>query len=162
MEALQDFIGNDTVIIKKQEHIVSVIFRFIKGILIFLIFSSIIAFVTFLLTDTLIWSTIIVLVAFVISFLYVRIFYKDTFILVTDTKILKSVRNGIFSSHIIELPLSRVRQIRANNNWVFPKIFWYGDIEIQGYEENSNMYFKAMSQNKQAMSSISTAVEKMK
>ena len=90
------------------------------------------------------------------------VFYKDTFLVVTNTKVLKSVRNGIFSSHIIELPLSRIRQIRANNNGICARIFRYWDLEIQGFEESSNMYFKAMPQNKKAMSAISCAIEEIK
>jgi hypothetical protein len=116
MEKLEDFIGNDTIILKKQEHIVSVFFRFLKSISIFLVFAIMLSYIIYTVISTIFFPVFIVIIALVISFFYIRLFYKDTFLVVTNTKVLKSVRNGIFASHIIELPLSRIRQIRANNN----------------------------------------------
>ena len=162
MEKIQEFIGDDTIILKKQEHIVSVFFRFVKSISIFLVFSTMLSYILYTLLNTIIFSAILVLLSLIATFFYIRLFYKDTFLVVTSSKVLKSVRNGLFSSHIIELPLSRIRQIRANNNWVLAKIFSYWNIEIQGFEESSNMYFKAMTQNKKAMSTISAAIEDLK
>ena len=162
MEKIQEFLWDDTILLKKQEHIVSVFFRFIKNISIFLVFSIMLSYIIYTLSNTVIFSIVLVILAIILAFFYIRVFYKDTFLVVTNTKVLKSVRNGIFSSHIIELPLSRIRQIRANNNGVFAKIFRYWDIEIQGFEESSNMYFKAMTQNKKAMSVISSAIEDIK
>lgn len=158
---MKEFIGNDNIILKKQEHVLSVFMRFFKGICVFLILIWMLGYIIYLNFSSLIIPVLTFIVAVILCFLYLRIFYKDTFILVTNTKILKSVRNGLFSSHVIELPLSRVRQIRANNNGIMAKIFWYWDIEIQGFEESSNMYFKSMSGNKNAMSVISTAMEKL-
>ena len=161
MEKIQDFIWDDTILLKKQEHIVSVFFRFVKWIVIFLVFSIMLAYIMSTLAIHIMFSLCIVIIALIISFFYVRLFYKDTYLVITNTKVLKSVRSWIFSSHIIELPLSRIRQIRANNNGILAKIFRYWDLEIQGFEESSNMYFKAMTQNKKAMSVISWAIEEI-
>jgi len=162
MEKIQEFIWNDTILIKKQEHIVSVFFRFIKSISIFLVFSMMLSYIIYTLISSIFLGCIVFIVALVISFFYIRLFYKDTFLVVTNTKVLKSVRNGIFSSHVIELPLSRIRQIRANNNGLCAKLCSYWDIEIQGFEESSNMYFKAMTDNKKVMGIISQAIEDIK
>jgi hypothetical protein len=162
MEKISELIWNDSVIIKKQEHIISVMLRHTKGIFIFVVFSVLISIILYMSTAKLVFPLLIVSSSLVVSFFYVRLFYKNTFLVLTNTKILKSVRNGIFSSHIIELPLTRVRQIRANNNGILAKIFEYWDVEIQWYEESSNMYFKAMSNNKIAMTKISSAIEQLK
>ncbi len=162
MDKVKELIWDDTIFLKKQEHVISVFFRFLKNISIFFIFSLMLSYILYTLIQNAFLSIFIIVWSIIMSIFYIRIFYKDTYIILTNTKILKSVRNWLFSSHIIELPLSRIRQIRANNNGIFAKIFWYGDIEIQGFEESSNMYFKAMSQNKQAMREISNAIEWMK
>jgi len=162
MERIQEFIWNDTILIKKQEHIVSVFFRFIKSVAIFLAFAIMLSYIIHTLTWNIFFICFLLILTLIISFLYVRLFYKDTFLVVTNTKVLKSVRNGVFSSHVIELPLSRIRQIRANNNGLCAKLCCYWDIEIQGFEESSNMYFKAMTDNKKVMGIISQAIEHIK
>ena len=162
MEKIQEFLWNDTILLKKQEHIVSVLLHFLKSISIFFIFSIMLSYIIYTIFWSIFFSSLLFIIVIIFSFFYVRMFYKDTFLVITNTKVLKSVRNGLFSSHIIELPLSRIRQIRANNTWICAKICWYWDLEIQGFEESSNMYFRAMSDNKKAMSVISSAIEDIK
>jgi len=152
---MKEILGQDSVIIKKKEHILSVLMRFFKNIIIFLLLSIIISYILIAAFDSVIIVTCVNIIFIIWIVFYIKIFYDNTFLVVTDKKIIKSVRNWLFSSHIIELPLERIRQIRANNNGILAKIFWYWDLEIQGFEESSNMYFRSMKWNKQTMSEIS-------
>lgn len=158
MSSLQDLLWGNTILIKKQEHFMSVFLRFWKNIALFFLFLFMFSYILYISLSSVIIPIFLIILWCVGVFFYTRMFYKDTFIVVTQEKILKSVRNGLFSSHIIELPLSRVRQIRANNNGIFAKIFGYWDIEIQGFEESSNMYFKSLSENTATMNKISEII----
>lgn len=155
MNNMKEMLGEDSVIIKKKEHILSVIMRFFKNVVIFLLLSIIVSYILYAILNSIIIVIIINIALIIWIIFYIKIFYDNTFLVVTDKKIIKSVRNWLFSSHIIELPLERIRQIRANNNGVLAKIFGYWDLEIQGFEESSNMYFRSMKWNKQTMSEIS-------
>lgn len=155
MSNMEEILGSDSVIIKKKEHILSVVLRFFKNVTIFLLLSVILSYILYITLNSVIIVVLLNIILIIWIVLYIKIFYDNTFLLVTDKKIIKSVRNWLFSSHIIELPLERIRQIRANNNGIIAKMFWYGDLEIQGFEESSNMYFRSMKWNTQTMRDIS-------
>lgn len=154
MANIQEILEGNVIITKKKEHIFSVIMRFSKNIIIFVLLLIIISYILLANNFPMFLVIIIDLLLIVWMVFYIKLFYDNTFLIITSSKIVKSVRSWLFSSHVIELPLERIRQVRANNNWICAKICGYWDIEIQGFEESSNMYFRAMKWNKETMSDI--------
>ena len=162
MQKINEILNESDILIQKHEHVMNMFFRFSKWLAIYWIFVLLISYIGFLTNESIVFIFIGIIFYIVSALFYIRIFYNQTFIAVTNKKIVKSVRNGLFSSHIIELPLSRVRQIRADNNGLIPRIFGYWNIEIQAYEESSNMYFKALKNNKKTLADISKILENIK
>ncbi len=153
---------DEKILFKKYEHTASLIIRNLPRLLAIIALCSIITSSIFFFSKSTTYTGISLFISFIIIviFLYfIRLFHKETFFVLTNKRAIKSVRNGFFSSHIKELKIENIKQTTANNFWLFAKIFWYGNINVQGPEENTSLYFKSIPKNKKIVMYISRMID---
>lgn len=153
---------NEIILFKKHENIISIIIRFINNSLLIIMFSLIISYVTNLFTDNLLISILILLTPIIIVIFFIVKFYKETYLIFTNKRIIKSVRNWLFTSHIKELTIDNIKQVTTTNDWILWKIFTYWNIEIRWYDEIDTVYFKALKRNKDISIYISKVISELK
>ncbi|PID87403.1 hypothetical protein CSB07_01790 [Candidatus Gracilibacteria bacterium] len=162
MKNFKGQLNNEIILFKKHEHIVNIITRFVNNILLTLLFTIIVAYTVNKFTEDIIIPIIIILIPTSIILFFVIKFYKETYIIFTNKRVIKSVRNGLFSSHIKELTIDNIKQITTSNKGLLGRIFNYGNIEIRGYDEVDTVYFKALKKNKDLSIYISNVMSKLK
>ena len=87
-------------------------------------------------------ASIIFFVIGILCLIYILItFWKNTFIIVTNRRILKYVKDWIFSHHVKELKIYNLQETIANCRWIFDKVFDCGTLSFIGKDEQTEIHF---------------------
>jgi len=133
--------SDEKLLLKKHESLISFLLRKSHLFIVYIILSSILFVAIKYFLDSYLMATIISIVTLLILFIFLKRQYSNTWIIITTRRVLKLVRNGIFTQHRKELKLSDIKATSSRRN-VIDSIFWYGTIMVQWTEEHSNIYFK--------------------
>jgi len=156
---------NEKILFKKHENSAAFIFRIFPKILIILILGSLFSSLTYYISKNLIYSLIpagFFIVILIIYLLFIIKFHKETFFAFTDKRVVKSVRNWLFSQHIKELKIENVKQTTATSMWIAGKIFGYGNINVQWHDKETSLYFRNIWENKAIVLYISRMIDFIK
>lgn len=153
---------DEKVLFKKHEHYISTILRTIKNWFLVLVVSIILALITKSFLDNLILPIIIIIIPIITYVYFIKIFHDETFFIFTNRRAIKSVRNGIFASHLKELKLENIRQTTSNNFWILGKVFNYWNINVQWPDEATSLYFRNVPENKNLVLYISRMLDYIK
>lgn len=133
--------SDEKLLLKQHENLIHFIFRKSHLFIVYLILSIILFIVIEYFLYSYIISTIVSIITILILFVYLKRQYSNTWLIITTRRVLKLVRNGIFTQHRKELKLTDVKASTARRNF-FDSIFWYWNIMIQWTDEHSNIYFR--------------------
>lgn len=136
--------SDEKLLLKKHENIISFISNKFYILVVNIILWLIIWWVSFYFLKSFLILFIIVLLFTIFWIFYLRLIYKDTWIIITSRRVLKLVRTWFFSNHKKELKLADIKATLASRKWILWVIFGYWNITIQWTEEHSNIYFKWM------------------
>lgn len=154
--------SNEKILLKRHEHFLSILLRNVNNLLLVLFFSLIIAYIYYLIQKSTLIPVLIIITPFIITLFFIVKFYNETYIIFTDKRILKSVRNGLFSSHSKELTNDNIKQVTTANNWILWRLFNYWNIEVRWYDEIDTIYFKAIKENKDISIYVSRVISYIK
>lgn len=133
--------SDEKLLFKKHENLISFILKKFHLFIVYIILSTIAFFAIKYFLKSYIIATIISIITLLTLFIYLKRQYSNTWVIITTRRVLKLVRNWIFTQHRKELKLSDIKATTARRNFI-DSIFWYWNIVIQWTEEHSNIYFK--------------------
>jgi len=93
---------------------------------------------------------------FVVFFIVWYILYKNylhhrTYLIITNKRVLKFVRNGLFSEHMKEIKIEQVNEVSATKRWFIEKIFSIWNIKISWKDKENVIWFKWVKYPKQVV-----------
>lgn len=121
---------NEKILYFTRENLISYIVRNYNFI--FLIFwwaIFLMIFLYFLQFNVIIIVLIISLYLLIVFLIIFYIWYKSYFI-ITNKRLIKYVRNWLFSEHIKELKIDQLNELISNKKWILEKVFNFGNIKI--------------------------------
>lgn len=133
--------SDEKLLLKKHENLISFIIKKSHLFIVYIILSTILFFIIKYFLNSYIISIIFSIFTILILFIYLKRQYSNTWVIITTRRVLKLVRNWLFTQHRKELKLNDIKAITTRRNFI-DSVFWYGNIIIQWTEEHSNIYFK--------------------
>ena len=99
-----------------------------------------------------------ILVFFIILFLglfYLFYLHHKTYVIITNKRILKFVRNGLFSEHMKELKLDQLNEVSSAKQWIIEKLFQLWNIKIVWKDKENVIWFQWVKYPKEVVLYIS-------
>jgi len=100
----------------------------------------------------------IIFVMFIITWSFVFIMYNfwiDTRFILTNKRIIKFVKNWLFSEHMKELKIDRLNELIFTKKWLIQKFFNYWNIKIIWNDRENVIWFVGVSYPDEIVSYIS-------
>ena len=88
------------------------------------------------------WLWVFMLLIFILVLLYDIFLWKNTKMIVTNKRILKFVKNWLFSFHFKELKLNQLTEVVATKQWFVNKVLSVGNIKIVWKDKEVVIWFK--------------------
>jgi len=132
--------SDEKVLFNIKENIINFIFKKIYILISLLIFSAIFSGIIYFF----LWIAffIISIIFFIILiFIYYYIIYKNTNFIFTTRRIIKDVKNGLFSKHRKELKILDIKSSTASKNWFFQTILMIWNVKVEWTENNASIHF---------------------
>jgi len=132
--------SDEKVLFYLKENIVNFIFKKLYILISLLLFSAVFSagILYFMWTVSFIVSVIIFII---LIFIYYYIIYKNTNFIFTTRRIIKDVRNWLFSKHRKELKIMDIKSSLTNRKGLIQLILRVWNVKIEWTETNSAIYF---------------------
>jgi len=132
--------SDEKVLFNLKENIINFIFKKFYILISLLIFSAIFSWIIYYLF-WIVFFIISVIAFIVLIFIYYYIIYKNTNFIFTTRRIIKDVRNGLFSKHRKELKIMDIKSSLTNRKGLIQLILRVWNVKIEWTETNSAVYF---------------------
>lgn len=150
--------SNEKLLLKKHENIFSYIFRKIYLFLVYIILSWVFYTLSNYFFEPKFISYFWVLIIYIILILYIIYQYKNSWMIVTNKRVLKLIKNTIFIDHKRELKLVDIKANLLKRDFS-TFVFWYWTIEIQWTDHKSNIYFTWVKPHEDILNYISKIID---
>jgi len=104
--------------------------------------SLFVAFIIYLVFENILFSMVIIFLINFVYILYKWYLHHKTYVIVTNKRILKFVRNGLFSEHMKELKLDQLNEVSSAKVGFVEKLFKLGNIKVVGKDKENVIWFK--------------------
>ncbi len=88
-----------------------------------------------------IWLILSLITFSVLIFSFIFIFWKNTYLVITNKRIIKFVRNWFFKSHIREITIFSLQECIAKYSGFIDRIFWSWNVSFIWKDENIVIHF---------------------
>ena len=153
--------SDEKVLFNIKENIINFIFKKLYILISLLIFSGLISGLVFYFMWS-IYFIITVIVFIFLIFLYYYTIYSNTNFIFTTRRIIKDVRNWIFSKHRKELKIMDIKSSLTNKKGLIQVILRVGNIKIEWTETNSAIYFTGIKEYSQVSNYIWRVIDYIK
>lgn len=150
--------ADETLLLKKHENIISFSLAKIYIVIIYLVLATAIYAVSryiFEMTSLGIIGAVIILLWWLF---YLRYQYTNTWMVITDKRVLKLVKSSLFVDHRRELKLVDIKATLVRRN-ICNILFGYGTIEVQGTDMDSHVYFRGVRHHEDIVNYLSKIID---
>ena len=133
---------DEKVLLFTREHLLNFIKNNLINISTIIWWSTIIAVLTFVFSENFILSIAACVLTLTISFSILSIFWFKTYLIITNKRILKSVKNWIFSEHMKELKLDQLNELNFVRKWIISKFLNIWNIKIVWKDKENTIWFQ--------------------
>jgi len=109
--------------------------------------AIIIGILVFVFFENFILSLIIWLLIFIVCLSILFTFRFKTYLIVTNKRILKFVKNWIFSEHMKELKLDQLNELNFVRKWIISKLLNIWNIKIVWKDKENTIWFQWIKYN---------------
>lgn len=133
---------NERILFESREHILSYLWNKLSKIFIvvWLLFFIWILMYVFSIHSIIIFTTIGVFFVLILFLLY--FFWYNTYFILTNKRILKFIRNWLFTEYIKDLKLDQLNELSSTKKWIIQKIFNIWNIKIVWKGEGNVIWYK--------------------
>lgn len=146
---------NEKVLYFSRENIFSYIMREFNFIFIILWILLFIVFFTYFFQFQKIILFIIVILYILISLSLFWFFWAKTFFIITNKRVMKYIRNWLFSHHTKELKIDQINELTITKPWMIAKLLNFWNIKIVWKDKEAVIWIKWLSYNDEVVQYVS-------
>ena len=153
--------SDEKILFSIKENIINFIFKKLYILISLLIFSAIFSGIVYYFMWSILFI-ITVIIFIILIFIYYYIIYKNTNFIFTTRRIIKDVRNWLFSKHRKELKIMDIKSSLTNRKWFLQLILRVWNVKIEWTETNSAIYFTGIKEYSQVSNYIWRVIDYIK
>jgi len=146
---------NEKILFYSKENFLHYFIRKFTVFLITIWVALFISFIYYFITQDFNISLMLFIIVLVITWGYMLYLYNNTYVILTNKRILKFVRNWLFSEHMKELKLDQLNEVSSTKMWIIEKLFQIGNIKIVGKDKENVIWFQWIKYPKEVVLYIS-------
>lgn len=133
---------NEIVLLFTREHIIHFIRRNIPNIFIIILISIVFSIITYFLINNILVNFFIGIIILLIWISIILFFWYNTYLIITNKRIIKFVKNWLFSEHIKELKLDQLNELSTSKKGLLSKILNFWNIKIVWKDKENAIWFQ--------------------
>ncbi len=153
--------SDEKILFSIKENIINFIFKKLYILISLLIFSAIFSWIVYYFMWSILFI-ITVIIFIILIFIYYYIIYKNTNFIFTTRRIIKDVRNWLFSKHRKELKIMDIKSSLTNRKWFLQLILRVWNVKIEWTETNSAIFFTGIKEYSQVSNYIWRVIDYIK
>jgi len=146
---------NEKVLFFSKEHYFHYFIRKLSTFWIVIWVSLFVWFIFYFIEQNFNISLMLFLILMILGLSYMLYLYHKTYVILTNKRILKFVRNGIFSEHMKELKLDQLNEVSSAKMWILEKVFQIWNIKIVWKDKENVIWFQGIKYPKEVVLYIS-------
>ena len=152
--------SDEEVLFMGREHWLSFLLHTLLTYLPLLLLSAIVAWVAGLILDSDILAVSLFVALALVPFAYFVPLYRQTHLIITTRRVIKSVRHGFFLAHLREIRFDHISQMRSDRAGWAGYLFGYGHIDISSSNiSGGSVYFRGIRRPESIIRYLSRVVD---